>query len=388
MHEPVIIAARRTPVGRFQGALSSLSATQLGAIAVRAAVEQSGVPSDRVEEVILGNVLSAGVGQAPARQAALGAGLPDTVAALTINKVCGSGLKAVQLAAHAVATGDANLVVAGGMESMSRAPYLVARDQLEARPQAAVDAMLNDGLHCALSGQSVGQIADALAASDGFSRADLDEYALQSHQRALAAQDRSDFAGQIVPVAPPDGRAIDQDEGPRRDTSLQRLAKLRPAFDEQGTVTAGNASMISDGGAALVVASAESARAIGATPLARIRSFVTVGGPPADLFVAPAAAVREAVRKAGLSLSEIDLFEINEAFAVQMLACLRRLELNTERVNVNGGAIAIGHPLGASGARVAVTLLHAMQHRQARYGLAALCLGGGNAIAAVFERVE
>ena len=271
---------------------------------------------------------------------------------------------------------------------MSRAPYLVARDQLEAGPQAAVDAMLNDGLHCALSGQSVGQIAEALAASDGFSRAELDEFALQSHQRALAAQDRGDFAGQIVPVAPPDGRAIDQDEGPRRDTSLQRLAKLQPAFDEQGTVTAGNASMISDGGAALVVASAESARAIGATPLARIRSFVTVGGPPADLFVAPAAAVREAVRKAGLSLSEIDLFEINEAFAVQMLACLRRLELNTDRVNVNGGAIAIGHPLGASGARVAVTLLYAMQHRQARYGLAALCLGGGNAIAAVFERVE
>ena len=388
MDQPVIIAACRTPIGRFQGALGGLSAPELGAAAVRAAVADAGITPDRIDEVILGNVLSAGVGQAPARQAALKAGLPDSVAALTINKVCGSGLKAVQLAVHAIAAGDASVVVAGGMESMSRAPYLVSRDQLEASQQVPVDSMLHEGLHCALSDRSMGQIADALAVSDGFSRRELDEYALESHRRAVAAQDRGDFDDEIVPVTPGDGSVVRQDEGPRRDTSLDRLAKLRPVFDEHGRVTAGNASMISDGAAALIVTTADSAAAMGTQPIACIRSFVTVGGPPEDLFVAPAAAVRAAVRKAGLNLSDIDLFEINEAFAVQMLACLRRLELSTERVNVNGGAIAIGHPLGASGARVAVTLLHAMHQRKARIGVAALCLGGGNAIAAVLERIE
>jgi acetyl-CoA C-acetyltransferase len=388
MTEPVILCAVRTPIGRFQGDLSSLAAAELGGMAVRAAVSRAGIARERVDEVIFGNVLSAGVGQAPARQAALRGGLPDTVAALTVNKVCGSGLKAVQLAAQAVATGDAEIVIAGGMESMSRAPYLVAREQRDDGGRVFVDSMLHEGLQCALSGRSMGQIAETLAAADGFTRSELDDYALESHRRAVAAQDRGEFNDELAAVVLGDGRIVNQDEGPRRDTSLERLSQLRPVFDEGGRVTAGNASMISDGAAALVVTSARRAAADGVRPLAKVRSFVTVGGPPTDLFVAPAAAVRAAVRKAGLALSDVDLFEINEAFAVQMLACLRRLELSPDRVNVRGGAIALGHPLGASGARVAVTLLHALRQRDARIGVAALCLGGGNAIAGVFERVE
>jgi acetyl-CoA C-acetyltransferase len=337
--------------------------------------------------VILGNVLSAGVGQAPARQAALKGGLADTVSAFTVNKVCGSGLKALQLAAQAIATGDAQIVVAGGMESMSRTPFLTPRGQDQSRDPAPTDSMLSEGLQCALSGRSMGQIADGLATSDRLSRGELDEYALMSHQRAIAAQDRGDFAAEIVPVAIPNGETVRMDEGPRRDTSLERLGKLRPVFGDHGVVTAGNASMISDGAAAVIVASQRAAKDAGMRPLARVLAFATAGGPPTDLFVAPVAAIRMAVQKAGLSLDDIDLFEINEAFAAQMLACLRRLELSMDRVNVNGGAIAVGHPLGASGARVVVTLLHALQRRGGRYGVAALCLGGGNAIAAVFERI-
>jgi acetyl-CoA C-acetyltransferase len=388
MSDAVILSACRTPIGKFRGGLSCQSAAELGAVAVSAALKRAAVPPDAVEDVIMGNVLSAGVGQAPARQAALNAGLAPSVSALTINKVCGSGLQAVMLAAQAIRAGDAQLVVAGGMESMSRAPFLVARDQVESADRAASDSMLVDGLQCAMSGLSMGMIAEQLARADGWTRAQQDGYALSSHRKAVAATAAGMFRDELVPVPAGAVDPVMADEGPRADTSLEKLGSLRPVFAHSGTVTAGNASMISDGAAALTVASSAFARDQGLAPLARILASATAGLPPEDLFIAPADAVRIAVRRAGLDLSDIDLFEINEAFAVQMLACLRRLELPEERVNVRGGAIALGHPIGASGARVAVTLLHAMRQQRARYGVAALCLGGGNAVAAVFENLD
>ena len=388
MNEVVILSACRTPVGKFQGALSALSATELGAIVVRAALERAGVAAEQVDEVILGNVLQAGVGQAPARQAALRAGLPPSVAALTVNKVCGSGLKAIMLAAQAIRAGDANVIVAGGFESMSRAPYLLDRVGPALGDRPLIDALQHDGLTCPFSDRSMGEIAEALAAAENLARSTQDSYAYESHRRATAAIERGAFDQEIVPVTVPQQggeRIVSRDEGPRADTTLERLAQLRPIFAEGGSVTAGNASMMSDGAAAIVVCSRSFQESHGLTPIARMVSYATAGTEPGDLFVAPVPAIRRALAQASVPIDEVDLFEINEAFAVQMLACLRQLELTGEKVNVHGGAIALGHPLGASGARVVVTLLHALQQRHERWGVASLCLGGGNAVAAVFE---
>jgi acetyl-CoA C-acetyltransferase len=390
MSEALILSACRTPIGKFRGVLSSLPATDLGALVVREAVARATVEPAAIDEVILGQVLTAGVGQAPARQAALRAGLPAGVAALTINKVCGSGLKAVMLAALAVRGGDAQLVVAGGMESMSQAAYALPREGPHLGDRALVDTLLHDGLTCALSRRGMGDLAEAVAERYGISRDEQDAYALVSHQRAVAAQDAGAFVAEIVPVTVPGRKSagpIAADEGPRRDASREGLAALKPAFRATGTVTAGNASMISDGAAAVVVGSSAAVERLGARPLARIRAAVTVGGAPEDLFTAPIEAVRQVVRRGGLSLDAIDLFEVNEAFAVQMLACLRPLGVGLDRVNIQGGAIALGHPIGASGARVLVTLLHALERQRKLYGVAALCLGGGNAVAMLVERV-
>jgi acetyl-CoA C-acetyltransferase len=389
MDMPVILAAIRTPIGKFRGLLSTLTATELGSSAIASAIERAGVRPEDVEEVIMGNVLAAGVGQAPARQAALGAGLPPSVAALTINKVCGSGLKAVMLAAQAIRAGDADLVVAGGMESMSRAPYLVPRDGPPLGNRMLVDVLLHDGLVCGRSGKGMGQIADELAHREAISRREQDDFALASHRRAIRAIDEGAFSNEIVPVTVPGRKGpfvVSADEGPQRDTGAERLAALSPAFGREGTVTAGNASMISDGAAALVVASAEVAGRTGRRPLGRIVASATSGTEPEDLFIAPVSAIRKALDRAGLAASRIDRFELNEAFAAQMVACLRRLDLPPDRVNVDGGAIALGHPIGASGARVLVTLLHGLERSGGRYGLASLCLGGGNAVAMIVER--
>ena len=388
MNEAVILSACRTPIGKFQGALSALTATELGAIVVRAALEQAGVAPEQVNEVILGNVLSAGVGQAPARQAALRAGLPPTVAALTVNKVCGSGLKAIMLAAQAIRAGDADVIVAGGFESMSRAPYLLDRTGPALGDRPLIDSLQHDGLTCPFSDRSMGQIAEALAASENLSRSAQDGYAHESHRRATVAIESGAFAQEIVPVTVTQRngeRVVIRDEGPRADTTIERLAQLRSIFADGGTVTAGNASMMSDGAAAVVVCSRSFQETHGLKPIARLVSYATAGTSPGDLFVAPVPAIRRTLALASFPIDEVDLFEINEAFAAQMLACTRQLALPNEKVNVHGGAIALGHPLGASGARVVVTLLHALQQRHERWGVASLCLGGGNAVAALFE---
>ncbi len=394
METPVVLSACRTAIGRFRGSLSSLAVTELGATAIHAAMQRSGIPSDQVDEVIMGNVLSAGAGQAPARHAALRGGLPADVAALTINKVCGSGLKSVMLAAQAIRCGDANVVVAGGMESMSRSPYLVPRGESKAIDRTLIDSMLEDALRCADSGQSMGQIAEQLAAHDHISRLEQDQFACQSHARAAAAAARGDFDDEIAPVILKNSSAstsqsliIQKDEGPRTDTTMDGLAKLSGAFETEGTVTAGNASMISDGAAAVVVTSQRFASQHGLRPLARIVAYATSGTQPSDLFLAPVAAIGKVLKSSGLNLDDIGLIEINEAFAVQMLACMKRLELSAERLNVNGGAIALGHPIGASGARVLTTLIHALRRRDQQLGLASLCLGGGNAVAMIVERI-
>jgi acetyl-CoA C-acetyltransferase len=383
-----LLSACRTPIGKFAGVLSPLPATDLGALVVARAIERAGVEPTVVDEVILGEVLTAGIGQAPARQAALKAGLPPGVAALTINKVCGSGLKAVMLAAQAVRCGDAGVVVAGGMESMSNAGFVLARNLPAFGNRTLVDSMEYDGLTCAHSGRSMGDIAEGLAQAAGISRSDQDAFALESHRRAVRAIAEGAFRDEIVPVAVRrrgETMTVSCDEGPRSDTSLEKLAALPAVFRAGGTVTAGNASMISDGAAAVVVASEASLRQCGARPLARIIASATTGEKPEDVFLAPVRAIRDVVRRANRTLDDIDLFELNEAFAAQMLACLRQLDLPPERVNVHGGAIALGHPIGASGARVLVTLLHALRRQQKRLGVAALCLGGGNAVAMLLE---
>lgn len=390
MLQSLIVSACRTPIGKFRGALGSLTAPELGAVAIREALERARLEFTLVDEVIFGNVLSAGVGQAPARQAALKAGLPSSVAALTINKVCGSGLKAVMLADQAIRVGDAELVVAGGMECMSRAPWLVSRDAPPLGTRQLPDAMLHDGLQCAFSGRAMGEIAERLAQTARISREDQDVFAVESHRRAVTAQEGGAFERELVSVTIGKGEkatTISRDEGPRADCSLERLAALRPVFQTDGTVTAGNSSMISDGAAAVVLASVQAAERLKCQPLARIVASATTGTEPEDLFVAPVEAIHQALGRAKLALDDIDLFEINEAFAVQMLACMRPLGLASEKVNVHGGAIALGHPIGASGCRVLVTLVHALRHRGGRYGLAALCLGGGNAVAMVVERL-
>lgn len=391
MSSSYLLAARRTPIGKLLGGLASVPAPQLAARAIRAALADAHLPAENVDEVILGNVLQAGVGQAPARQAALAAGIPATVPAVTINKVCGSGLKAVMLADQAIRLGEAKLIVAGGMESMSLAPHLAVgtRSGWKFGPQTLLDHMQYDGLTCAFEQTAMGNLADATAKKNNLSRQAQDEFALASHQRAVAAIEAGKFKSQVISVTVRAGKGeatIDQDEGPRPQTSLADLAKLRPAFAADGTATAGNASQISDGAAALVVADETTAAGIQSPIKARIIATAVSGVEPKDLFIAPISAIEKVLAKARLTLSGIDLVELNEAFASQCLACMRPLGLSHEKVNVHGGAIALGHPIGASGARVLVTLLHALADRDLTRGLAALCLGGGNAVAMIVER--
>jgi acetyl-CoA C-acetyltransferase len=394
MADAFLLSAARTPIGKYLGSLADMAAPQLAAVAIAEALRRAGIGEtgdSLVEEVILGNVLQAGVGQNPARQAALQAGLPDSVAAFTVNKVCGSGLKAVMLAAQAIRAGDAELIVAGGTESMSRAPYLLlgVRAGWKYGDQKAVDAMIHDGLWCAFEGWHMGEAAEHIAAKCAVSRSEQDRFAAQSQQRAAAAWEKGAFAAELVPVTVGSGakvKVIARDEGIRPETTVEALAKLKPAFRDGGTVTAGNSSMLSDGAAAVVVGSARAAERLGTKPLARIVAYATSGVTPRDIFIAPVLAVRQVLAKANLQLGDIDLFELNEAFAAQMLACTKELKLEEAKVNVHGGAIALGHPIGASGARVLVTLLYALEQRGLKRGLASLCLGGGNAVAMVVER--
>jgi acetyl-CoA C-acetyltransferase len=391
MNDSFILSAVRTPIGKFLGGFAEVHAPKLGAEALREAIARAGATPEQIEEVIFGNVLQAGLGQNPARQAALAAGLPDSIAAVTINKVCGSGLKAVMLAAQAIRAGDADLVAAGGMENMSRAPHLLfgTRAGWKLGDQKAVDAMIHDGLWCAFEDCHMGESAETIADKCGVSRQEQDRFSAQSQQRAASAWEQGHFTAEVVPVTVGTGakaKQISRDEGVRPETTAEMLAKLRPAFRADGTVTAGNASTLSDGAAAVIVGSARAAARLGVAPMARIVAYSTSGVAPKDIFIAPVLAVRQVLEKARLSLGDIDLFELNEAFAAQMLACGKDLGLDEAKVNVNGGAIALGHPIGASGARVLVTLLHAMQRRGAKRGLASLCLGGGNAVAMVVER--
>jgi acetyl-CoA C-acetyltransferase len=388
-----ILSAVRTPIGKFLGELSDVTAPRLGAVAIAEAPKRAGVRPDQVDEVVMGNVVQAGVGQAPARQAALFAGLPDTIAAYAVNKVCGSGLKAVMLAAQSIRAGDADVVVAGGMESMSNAPFLLpgVRKGYKYGDQKAVDALVHDGLWCPFEDCIMGESAEYIAGKCAVPRAAQDRFAAESHKRAAAAWERGDFAAELVPVtvgSGPKAKTVTKDEGVRPDSTAESLAKLRPAFKpDGGTVTAGNASQLSDGAAAAVVASGRAVERLGAKPLARVVAYATSGVAPKDIFIAPVPAVKAVLEKAMLSLTDIDLFELNEAFAAQILACGKGLGLDESKVNVNGGAIALGHPIGASGARVLATLVHALHKRNLRRGLAALCLGGGNAVAMVVERV-
>ncbi len=389
-----ILSAVRTPIGKFLGGLSELPAPKLGAVAIAEALKRAGVKPEQVEDVIVGNVVQAGVGQAPARQAAIAAGIPDTVPAHTTNMVCGSGLKAVMLAAQGVRAGDADLVVAGGMESMSRAPFLLpnVRQGYKYGNQTTVDALVHDGLWCPFENWAMGEAAEHIATQCAVSRADQDRFAAQSHQRAAAAWQAGAFADEVVPVSVGGGGrkaavVVERDEGIRADTTAEGLAKLKPAFRPDGSVTAGNASQLSDGGAAVVVASGRFVERSGAKPLARILSYAMSGVHPRDIFVAPIPAVKAACERAKLAVADIDLWEINEAFAAQMLACGKGLNLDESKVNVHGGAVALGHPIGASGARVLTTLLYALRRHSKRYGLASLCLGGGNAVALIVERV-
>jgi acetyl-CoA C-acetyltransferase len=392
MADALILSAVRTPIGKYLGTLADLRAPELGAIVLAEALRRAKAPVDRVDEVLMGHVIQAGVGQNPARQAALKAGLPDTIAACTINKVCGSGLKAVMLAAQAVRAGDAEVLLAGGMESMSQAPYLLpgARTGWKYGDQTAQDAMIRDGLWCAFEDWHMGEAAEHIAGKCQITRSDQDRFSAQSHQRAALAWEKGAFNAETIPVTVGSGtraRTLSRDEGLRPDTTIETLAKLKPAFKNDGCVTAGNASMLSDGAAAVVVASPRAAERLGSKPLARIVAYATAGIAPKDIFLAPVGAVRQVLEKAGLALKDIDLFELNEAFAAQMLACGKELELDETRVNVHGGAIALGHPIGASGARVLVTLLHTLEQRGRRRGLASLCLGGGNAVAMIVERL-
>jgi len=393
MEEIVIVSAVRTPVGRFQGALSDLTATQLGAIAVREAVKRAGIDASVVDECIMGNVLPAGLGQNPARQAALRGGLANEVAALTINKVCGSGLKAVALAAQSVMTGNAEIVVAGGMESMTNAPYLLggARKGFRLGDQKLVDSMVHDGLWDVYNDYHMGMTAENVAEKHGITREQQDEYALGSHRKAAAAWKAGYFDKEIVSVEIPQkkGTAIlfAKDESVREDTSMEALRALKPAFKKDGTVTAGNAPGVNDAAAALVVMSAAKAKQLSLKPLVRIRAQAASGVDPKWVMLAPVTGVQKVLQRAGWTKDEVDLYELNEAFAVQALGVMKELGLDPNKVNVNGGAVAIGHPIGASGARVLVTLIHEMIRRDVKKGVAALCLGGGNSVALAVERL-
>lgn len=387
---PVILSACRTPIGKYLGGLAPLTAPRLGAIVVREAVRRAGVADAAIDEVVMGNVLQGGVGQAPGRQAAIHAGLPGTIPSLTINKVCGSGLKAVMLAAQSIKAGDAQCVVAGGMESMSNAPHYVygMRGGIKAGDQSLVDGMIRDGLWDSFSNQHMGNLAEYTAKKANVSRADQDAFAFASHQKAVAAMEACRFKAETVVVEIPGKKGptrIEKDESPRKDTTLEALAALKPSFVKDGSVTPGNAPGLNDGASALVVASLAFAKANGLTPLARITAYATGGGEPQDLFFAPIVAVQNLMAKAKSKIGDYDLIEANEAFAVQALADGRALGWDWNRVNVNGGAVALGHPIGASGARVLTTLLYALIDNKKSTGLATLCLGGGNAVALSVE---
>lgn len=389
--EVAILSACRTPVGRFLGALAGKSAVELGSVAAREAIRRSGADPAQIGEAIVGCVLPAGQGQAPARQVALKAGMPPSSSALTVNMVCGSGLRAAMLAAGAIRSGEADLLLAGGIESMSNAPHLLSGGRLGWKfgERALVDHMQHDGLTCAIAEWPMGMAAERTAEQCGLDREGLDRFALESHRRAVAAQAEGAFRDEIVPVpvwARKGESLVEADETPRADSSLESLGKLLPAFKPDGIVTAGNASGISDGAAMLVLASQEAAREAGAEPLAIVRGWGVAGLDPRDLFLAPVQAVPHALAHAGVDAKDVDLYEINEAFASQMLGCIGRLELDPAKVNVYGGAIALGHPIGASGARILVTLVHVLRRRGGRIGVASLCLGGGNAVAMVIER--
>ena len=395
MRAAVIASAVRLPTGKFLGALKDLPATDLGSRVVREAVTRAGIEPDAVDECIMGNVVSAGLGQAPARQAALGAGLPDHVGALTINKVCGSGLKAVMLAAQGIATGDIDVAVAGGMESMSNCPYMLpkARGGMRMGNGQVLDAMMHDGLWCAVENWSMGEAAEAVVERYGVSREDQDAFAAGSHQKAATAIRECFFKDEILPVEIPQRRGdpirLEYDEAVRPDTTAEALARLRPAFKKDGgTVTAGNAPGVNDGAAATVVMAEERAAALGVTPMARIVGQAFSGRPAKWLLMTPVEAVQKLLAKVGWTLDDVDLIELNEAFSAQAVAVVRELGADFDRVNVNGGAVALGHPIGASGARILTTLLYALKNRNLRRGVATLCLGGGNGVALAVERVQ
>ncbi len=392
MRDVVIVSAVRTAVGKFQGALSEMSAVQLGAVVVREAVRRAGIDAASVDECLMGCVLPAGLGQNPARQAALQGGLADSVAAMTINMVCGSGLKAVALAAQSIATGAAEIVVAGGMESMTNAPYLLPQGRKGFRmgDSAVVDSMVKDGLWCACDDQHMGMTGELVAEKHSITREMQDAFALESHRRAAAAWREGRFDAEVVPVSVPGRKGavtiFDRDESVREDASLEALAGLRPAFKKDGTVTAGNAPGVNDAAAALVVMSAGKAEELGLKPMVTIRAQAMSGVAPRWVMLAPVIGVQRVLERAGWGIDEVDLFELNEAFSVQALGVTKELGIGLERVNVNGGAVAIGHPIGASGARVLVTLVHEMLRRDVKRGVAALCLGGGNSVALAVER--
>ncbi|HKS27981.1 MAG TPA: acetyl-CoA C-acetyltransferase [Pyrinomonadaceae bacterium] len=390
--EAVIISAVRTPTGKFQGALKGFKATELGAMVVREAVSRAGVEPEDVDEVIMGCVIQAGLGQNPARQAALKGGIPFGVSAVTINKVCGSGLKSVMMAAQGIQLGDSEVVVAGGMESMSNAPYIIpnAREGYRLGNGVLVDAMIHDGLWCAFENYHMGNTGEVVADRYGVTRQEQDEYALNSHKKAAAAIKDGRFKDEIFAVEIPQKKGdpviFDTDEAVRLDASIEALSKLKPAFKEGGTVTAGNAPGVNDGASALVVTSLERAREMNVEPMARIAAQATSGIQPELVMMAPVEAIRRVLKKAGWTLDEVDLIELNEAFSVQAIAIMRELEIDPKKVNVNGGAVALGHAIGQSGSRVLTTMLYEMKRRNVHRGLAALCLGGGNAVALAVER--
>jgi acetyl-CoA C-acetyltransferase len=393
MREVVIVSAVRTAVGSFNGSLGSFSAVELGSMAIKEAIARAGIDKEKVDEVIFGNVLQAGLGQNPARQAAIKAGIPVEVPSYTVNKVCGSGLKTVNLAAQAIMSGDAEIVVAGGMESMTNAPYVLdskARQGLRMGHSQIKDTMIQDGLWCAFNDYHMGITAENVAAKFGITREAQDQLAFSSQQKAIKAIESGAFTKEILPVTIKGKKGdiiFDTDEYPKSDAMLEKIQALRTAFKKDGTVTAGNASGINDGAAALVLMSADKAKELGIKPMARIRSFAAAGVDPSIMGIGPVPAARKALAKAGLSVADLDLIEANEAFAAQFLAVGKELGFDQDKVNVNGGAIAIGHPIGASGARILVTLLHAMEARDAKVGLATLCIGGGQGVATIVERV-
>jgi acetyl-CoA C-acetyltransferase len=392
MKESVIISAVRTPTGKFLGVLKDLKATDLGAMVVREAVARAGIDASTVDECIMGNVIQAGNGQNPARQAALNGGLSEHVAALTVNKVCGSGLKAVMLAAQGIATGDIEVAVAGGMESMSNAPYLLprVREGLRMGNSTLVDSMVNDGLWCAFENCHMGMSGEVVADAYSVKRCEQDQYAAESHRKAAHATREGWFKDEILPITIAQKKGtpivVDRDEAIREDTTPETLAGLKPAFKKDGSVTAGNAPGVNDGAAAVVIMSAEKAQALGKSAIARVVGQATSGLAPKMVLMTPVEAVRKVAAKVGWDLNDVDLFEINEAFSVQMVAVLRELGIDPSRVNINGGAVALGHPIGASGARVLTTLIYALKRRGLKRGIAALCLGGGNGVALAIER--